>query len=190
MSHSSTNTILSCGCTAVCICAISAAAAGCALSTAPSEGSEDTSALTTTAPSKADELFVLVGDESGDPDSRCDVRTVLSLSTKDASGRDTALRSSVLYARLHDEAVGDCKIYVDPNPREYVLVESGESCGSKIYAASWTADWRDRSLTLTDHRTRVCKDLQPSTIVVEERDESSVVRTLYSSGGRRALPSS
>ena len=75
-----------------------------------------------------------------------------------------------------------------PDPREYVLLFSGHECGSTVYAAAATVDGKTRDITVTDHRTRVCKDLVPAKIVVEERDASGELRTYYSYDGTTPLP--
>lgn len=42
-----------------------------------------------------------------------------------------------------------------------------------------TVDGVSRSLRVTDHRSRVCRDRAPAPVVVEEESASGVIRTLY-----------
>lgn len=81
-------------------------------------------------------------------------------------------------------------MYVDPDPREYVLSFTGTSCGSMTYSASKTRDGGDRQITMIDHRTRMCADLVQANVIVTEttnvegEEGGKNTRTFYSMDGR------
>ncbi|MBL8610568.1 MAG: hypothetical protein JNL38_24735 [Myxococcales bacterium] len=91
------------------------------------------------------------------PSAFCDIHTVLSLDNDKGA-----------HARLVEAVSGNCKIAVFPNQRAYRLKLSGTSCGSKIYTGSRRADGKRHTITVTDHRTRTCKDIVPARIIVQE----------------------
>jgi hypothetical protein len=135
------------------------------------------------------ETFKLYNDAEPEQSGRCDVYTMLTLSTERAKDvRDPFPSGMVLYAHLRNEVAGDCKVRVDPDPRSYVLLFSGEECGSTVYSASTTADGNARDITVTDNRRRACKDHVPARIVVEEREESGDLRTFHSFDGNKSFP--
>src|SRR5690606_15065267 len=67
--------------------------------------------------------------------------------------------------------------------RFYRLRLDGTSCGSKIYKGQKRIAGKRRSITVTDHRTRMCRDLVPAQIIVEETDDSGDTHTKYSFDG-------
>jgi hypothetical protein len=155
---------------------------GCALSSVPSEETSST------APAAMTESFKLY-DDLESAGGRCDVHTVLTLSSRDTGEvRDAFERGTILYAHLHNEASGDCALRLDPDPRDYALLFDGDECGSLVYKASETRDGRAREMTLTDHRGRLCKDYRPAKLVVEETSPSGEIRTLSSPSGARLRP--
>ncbi len=157
--------------------------AACAVATAPVEDS------TTSAEALTSETFKLYSDVEPDPSGRCDIYTVLTLSSGRAGDvKDPFARGAVLRAHLFNEVVGYCKVHIDPDPRDYALLFGGNECGSTVYSASMTLDGTARDITVTDHRKRVCKDIVPARIVVEEREESGDVRTFHSFDGAKTLP--
>ncbi len=93
------------------------------------------------------------------PNAMCDVHVKLDLTIK--GNKATAEVSNALD--------GYCELYVAPNPRTYNLKKSGENCGSIIYKNA-TGD-----VTLTDNSFRLCEDVIPGLIVLEEEGQ-----TLYS----------
>jgi hypothetical protein len=86
--------------------------------------------------------------------SGCDVHTKLAL-TADGGSK----------AHLEEAVGGMCAIAVRPNPRDYRLRAAGGSCGSKIFTGSQRSG---ATIKITDHRTRMCEDVIPALIVVEE----------------------
>lgn len=95
--------------------------------------------------------------------------------------RLTKLDVKDLNAHLEEAFVGPCATFVavDPNKRDYKLTRTGTSCGSGVYAASFTKGGETWSLKLTDHRSRVCRDIVPALIVIEET-HGSITTKLYS----------
>lgn len=136
--------------------------AGCAADTdAGSEvGSEDDLARARVAAG----TFRLYEEARHTPSANCDVYTRLDLAN-DRGGRAT------LQQELGNTSV--CRIAVNPEVREYSLRLTGTSCGSKVYEGSrrvalGPATTGLASIKITDHRTRVCEDIVPGMIVVEE----------------------
>ena len=116
--------------------------------------------------------FKLYGQPRVQPNAMCDVHTAIELSSY-RSGSRIDLR----------EAVGGvCEIYVEPQERFYRLRFDGTACGSRIYKGQKKINGKTRSITVTDHRTRVCRDLVPAKIIVEETDQP----TKYSFDGAPA----
>jgi hypothetical protein len=146
--------------------------------------------VTTSTDALKSETFKLYDDAAPEPSGRCDVYTLLTLSPERAKDvKDPFPSGMVLYGHLRNEVAGYCKLQVDPDPRNYVLLFSGEECGSTVYSASTTADGKARDITVTDHRRRACKDHVPAKIVVEERAESGdLLRTFHSFDGSKSLP--
>jgi len=131
----------------------------------------DTTPATTTDEDLTSESFRLYAEPGAEVDDRCDVHTVLTLKPFREPG--------VVHAELRDVLVGDCKRAIDRDPRTYALFRIEDECGSARWAASTTMNGIDRTLTVTDHRTRVCRDRAPARIVVEEEG----LPTLYSYDG-------
>lgn len=121
--------------------------------------------------------FKLYATPHHQPNPGCDVHTSLELSNR--SGARAALREVV---------GGFCEIFVDPQPREYRLRFEGTSCGSKIYKGTKRVAGKTRNITVTDHRTRTCRDLQPAKIIVQETDRNGAPQTKYSFDGAAPTP--
>ena len=102
--------------------------------------------------------FKLYDEPNADPPASCDRHTVLDLKQVGRHG----------VAALRGALVGTCKIYVEPNPREFKLTTVATSCGSKIYRGSRTVNGRSHRIKITDHRSRRCRDLVLAKIIVEE----------------------
>ncbi|MBX3193005.1 MAG: hypothetical protein KF819_38830 [Labilithrix sp.] len=144
-----------------------AALGGCAIDAAEDEdlvSSEDAILAASLTPG----TFKLYDAPRADPGS-CDVHTVLEL--KSQSGARAA---------LHERVGGPCRLAVFPDLREYRLRFEGTACGSKIYKGSKRIAGKLRNIKITDHRTRVCRDLVPAKIIVEETDRDGALRTKYS----------
>lgn len=90
------------------------------------------------------------------PESNCVVTTKLSLQGSTA--------------HLEEAFNGPCEmeIAVVPNARDYRLRRTGTSCGSSVYTASFRKGVETWSIKLTDHRTRICRDVIPAKIVFTE----------------------
>jgi hypothetical protein len=82
-------------------------------------------------------------------------------------------------AALSDNVKGTCKIAVIPNPRSYTLREVGTSCGSKIYRGQFTRAGKTSTIEITDHRARLCRDLQPALLIVKEKLAGKPATTRY-----------
>jgi hypothetical protein len=89
------------------------------------------------------------------PSPSCDLHTALTIDAQ-------------AHARLFNAVGGTCEIAAVPDMREYTLTSVTSSCGSKIYKGSFTKDGKTSSVTITDHRPRVCQDVVPARVVVEE----------------------
>jgi hypothetical protein len=158
--------------------------AGCTLPASSEDATASTEALSS-------ETFTLYTGVEPNLSSRCDIHTILTLSSRRGiEVKDPFTTGTILYAHLYNEATGECGVRMDPDPRDYALIVTSEDCGSIVYSASTTTDGTARDITLTDNRKRVCKDFVPAKIVVEEREEGAVLRTLYSFDKKRTLPTS
>jgi hypothetical protein len=113
--------------------------------------------------------FKLYPEPHAAPNPMCDIHTVLELKNQ-PSGR----------AALHEAVDGFCKIGVIPDAREYRLRRAGTSCGSTIYKGRRRVKGAWRNITVTDHRTRICRDLVPARVIVEETDRFGELQTKYS----------
>lgn len=134
------------------------ASAGCAVEPSAEDADEEVSAedaLTTRIPPGT---FKLYDEPHAQPNPSCDVHTSLVLHS-DGGARAT----------LEERVGGFCELYVAPTTREFRLRAAGTSCGSKIYKGRKKVDGVWRSITITDHRKRVCRDLVPAKIIVEEK---------------------
>ncbi len=87
-------------------------------------------------------------------------------------------------AVLEDFVKGTCKIAVRPNTRFTKLTFVRSNCGSKIYQGSFVNADTFVLATITDHRTRRCKDLVPAKIIVTLEPTDGPVTTLYSQDQR------
>lgn len=150
-----------------------AVATGCAAAAEPAASSDE--ALV--AEGRAD-AFVFDGsfklyDELTAVDPMCDVHTILDLQAKGGK----------LTASLRDAVDGVCKILLDETARTYVLKLDRTDCGSMIYKGLGEVDGEQRTIEIVDHRTRICRDVVPASIVVTEGVPSAEPRTMFSSDG-------
>lgn len=83
------------------------------------------------------------------------------------------------FALLNDYVDGLCPVYLEPNTRIYSLNYVGSSCGSKIYEGKFESKGVLSTIKIVDHRSRLCRDLQPARIVVTETVDG-VENILYS----------
>lgn len=115
--------------------------------------------------------FKLYDQPRATPNPFCDLHTDLELKNT----------GSYAYAALKSDLDGNCRIAVPADSRQYRLKLQGTSCGSKIYTGSRAVRGGGRAtITVTDHRTRICRDLPPAKIVVEETAPGAGSETLYS----------
>jgi hypothetical protein len=101
--------------------------------------------------------FKLYSQPNATPNPGCDVHTKLDLK---AEYRSTA--------SLQEAVGGSCEIAVFPNQRTYRLRLEGTDCGSRIYAGFRKKDGESYAIKITDHRTRLCENVVPAAIIVEE----------------------
>jgi hypothetical protein len=93
----------------------------------------------------------------------------------------TKLEVKDLSAHMSDSLVSPCMTFaaVDPHTRDYKLTRTGSSCGSTMYEASFTKGGDHWSIKLTDNRARLCRDVIPALIVIEETHNGTTEK-LYS----------
>jgi hypothetical protein len=105
--------------------------------------------------------FTLSRDAAAAPTKACEPLLSMSIS-----------RSFTGYtAKIEDAIVNPCPTMIafDARPRTYALSFAGTGCGS----TTWTGTAKDargetRTVEITDHGKRTCRDLVPSKIVVKE----------------------
>jgi hypothetical protein len=136
---------------------VAIASAGCAVDAAGDEDSDEVSAEEALTVRVQAGSFKLYGQPRVTPNPMCDVYTSLELHNRGGAK-----------AALEEHVGGVCELYVAPQPREYRLRFAGTSCGSKIYKGRKKVGGEWRNLTITDHRTRTCRDLVPAKIIVQE----------------------
>lgn len=102
--------------------------------------------------------------------------------------RYTKIDLKFMAAHLEDAFVGTCMTFVavDPVVRDYALEMTGTSCGSKIFTGSVQHGDATWSIKITDHRSRVCRDIIPALIVVEETQGAVATKKLYSNDATKA----
>ncbi|MBX3262510.1 MAG: hypothetical protein KF782_22710 [Labilithrix sp.] len=157
--------------------ALTAVAAGCGADAGADDEDTVSSEDAILASSIVGGTFKLYGEPNAAPNPHCDVHTALTLSG-DGGAR----------AALREALDGLCEIYVAPQEREYRLRLAGTSCGSKIYKGKKRIAGKVREITITDHRTRVCRDLVPAKIIVAETDGAGALQTKYSFDGPPPAP--
>lgn len=123
--------------------------------------------------------FKLYGQPNFTPDPMCDIHTSLTLEGSPIGSPR---------ARLHDAVTGTCKIFVEPQTRQFRLRLARRSCGSMIYTGHTVVFGARREITITDHRSRLCRDIVPAKIIVEERDAQGGSYTRYSFDGKLPAP--
>lgn len=116
--------------------------------------------------------FKLYGEPHATPNPSCDRHTKLELTAEPESK-----------AHLEEAVDGFCEIAIIPNARDYKLAPGGTSCGSRIFTGTFVKGSEVWSLKITDHRTRLCEDVVPAKIIVEEtidRHQGPIRATKYS----------
>ena len=113
------------------------------------------------------------------PSPNCDVFTKLTLDKGQMIGP---------FSLLEDGVSGFCEIYVFPNERIHHLHLKGIGCGSGYYEGQRITERGLEKITITDHRTRICRDLPPAQIIVTIESPNGQKRTLYGKRGPRRFP--
>lgn len=149
--------------------------AGCAADATP-EGDDDSVASEDAFRTGIEPgTWKLYAEPRHQPNPGCDVHTSLTLGNRYGAR-----------AELREALDGFCEIYVEPQERSYRLRLAGTSCGSKIYEGKKRIGGKLRTIKIVDHRTRMCRDLVPARIIVEETDRNGDVQTKYSFDGAPA----
>jgi hypothetical protein len=135
--------------------------AGCAVDSTADTDEDAVSAEEAVKAGIAAGTFKLYEQPRHQPNASCDVHTAIELSSYRSGSR----------IDLKNVVGGLCEIYVEPQERFYRLRFDGTSCGSRIYKGRKKINGKTRDITVTDHRTRMCRDLVPAKIIVEETDQ-------------------
>lgn len=114
--------------------------------------------------------FKLYDEPSAKPEASCDIHTKLVLSNK---------KGTQAHATLTDEVSGVCRIFIEPNVREYDLELEMNRCGSRTLVGSAMVKGELHHLSIVDHRERMCDDLQEAVIVVDEVDAKGRLTKRY-----------
>jgi hypothetical protein len=142
-----------------------------------SESQQSTTLATESETLTVDEgTFKLYEHEDIVPEAFCDLHVRLTLKNSETGS-----------VAIFEQAVGGvCEIAVNPNPRTYILNEVEGTCGSRIFEGTLLKKVKGEthSVIITDHRTRVCKDLVPSSIIVEKTSSIGPTQKLFSSDNR------
>jgi len=85
-------------------------------------------------------------------------------------------------AKLENKLDGMCEMAVLPQQRSYKLRREEDNCGSHVFSGTVVtgAEHEFVTILITDHRTRLCRDVVPAMIVVEETRSNGDVVTRYS----------
>jgi hypothetical protein len=90
------------------------------------------------------------------PYPNCDVYTQLEIV------------SSPARATLTERVDGVCNISLLPDSRTYRVRQVATDCGSIVYIGGLRRNGELHALRITDHRSRMCNDLVPAQVTVEE----------------------
>ena len=80
---------------------------------------------------------------------------------------------------LEGKIEGSCEVGVVPNTRYYKLTLRSTDCGSNLWVG--TSSKSSNTVTVTDHRSRTCKDIVPAELIVVETNMYNNSVTLFSS---------
>ena len=154
--------------------------AGCAVDAQDSAEGDETSAEEALRTTVTPGTFKLYSQAGHTPSPNCDIFTQLVLKGSPASA---TLDEHV----GHEPGAISCKLMVQPNERTFRLKQQPTGCGSKLYTGSFRKDGKLHAIKITDHRTRVCRDLVPAKIIVEETVPGfpgAITTTKFSFDGR------
>ncbi len=115
-------------------------------------------------------VFVAHDEPRQEIDQQCGTIVVVKLDEGSVLGK---------VAVLEERVTGLCDLYVMPNKRIYELSQTTTSCGSVLYSATRETNEGVVKFELADHRSRVCRDLQPATLVIKETQPNGFERDLY-----------
>lgn len=121
--------------------------------------------------------FKLYAQANAQPNPSCDLHTKLDLKADYFST-----------ASLSEAVGGFCEIAAVPNPRTYRLRLASVDCGSRIYTGSVKKQGKSYKIKITDHRTRLCENVVPAAIIVEETVPGFPAGTKYSYDGAPPPP--
>ena len=147
---------------------VSLFAVGCSAE-ATNDAASSTDALETDSVLFKTASFKLYVDPESKPLPECDVHTSLTLTAK----------GSKAVAQLREVVLGSCEIYVEPNAREFAVEYSMDRCGSLTFSGQTVLNGEARHIAITDNRQRLCYDIQPSVVVVDEYDQLGNVTTRF-----------
>lgn len=123
------------------------------------------------------EEFRLYDSLFAEPGGTCDIFTKMTLDLTEG------------YVGFEEKMSGECKIAIAPDPRVYHVELTGTPCGSRVYQAHVTTDGKAREVTVTDHRSRLCRDMVPARIIVSETSmDGTDTRTFYTYDGDERFP--
>lgn len=101
--------------------------------------------------------FRLYNDANHTVNPSCDLFTTLELKNEPNA-------KAVLGQGLD----GFCEIAVSAETRTFSIRLESESCGSKVYVGSAGRGSKKSTVRITDHRTRVCRDIVPARVILEQ----------------------
>ena len=148
---------------------VSLFAVGCSAEATDRASTSDSALANETTADFKSGTFKLYADPESKPSPECDVHTSLVLTAKGG----TAI------AHLSEVVSGSCEIDVDPNEREFTVVYTMDRCGSVTFSGKTVVNGQTRHIAITDNRQRLCYDVQPALIVVDEYDQLGNVTTRF-----------
>lgn len=149
---------------------VSLLAVGCSAEANSDRAASSESAMNEVHVDFQDGSFKLYSDPESTPLPECDVHTSLVLRS-DKSGKAVA--------KLTEVVAGSCEIYVEPDAREFAVEYEMSRCGSLTFSGDAVIKGQTRHIAITDHRQRLCNDVQPAVIVVDEYDRLGNVTTRF-----------
>jgi hypothetical protein len=111
--------------------------------------------------SVAEGRFKLYSEPGFKPNAGCDVHTSLILDNSNLLGS---------FAVVENGLDGFCEIYVHPNTKLFRIIETETSCGSKYYEGEFYGVGQRLKIEITDHRSRVCRDVVPARVIITIED--------------------
>lgn len=100
--------------------------------------------------------FRLYSDAGHVANPSCDLYTTLELKNEPSA--------KAVFGQGLD---GFCEIAISVETRTFSIRLDSESCGSKVYVGTRGRGSKKSSVRITDHRSRVCRDIVPALVIVE-----------------------